>query len=370
MDMDIDKINNLPFIFIVAKGRSGTSLLQNILDANKHVILPIESKFIIHLKSKYFGKNHWSESLIDEFVNDLYKETKFSSHWNIDKTELTKKIKSYPVKKLNFQTLCKIVYLSYPSPFKRENLMVIGDKNPIYSMFISELREIFPSAKFIHLVRDYRDNVLSNLKTFGYETIPSISKHWVAYNESIENEKKKNPDLFYTLKYEDLVNNPSSIVPKICDFIEVPFYEEMLSFNETLKEKLEDNFEENIINEMNEIQPNIIKPINTNYTEKWRKHFNNKDINIIEYIAGAYGNKYGYKISNTKNLSFSFKLELYKIHGSFRHKYKFLIIKLYYKLPMGIRDFFRYVSYFFYKNFGLTNYFNKADFRNTEKTIK
>ena len=51
--LDIDKINNIPFFFIVARGSSGTTMLQNILDANEHVILPTESRLIIHLKQKY-----------------------------------------------------------------------------------------------------------------------------------------------------------------------------------------------------------------------------------------------------------------------------------------------------------------------------
>ena len=50
--MDIDEIEKIPFVFIVGRGRSGTTLLQNILDANEQALLPRESKLIIHLKQK------------------------------------------------------------------------------------------------------------------------------------------------------------------------------------------------------------------------------------------------------------------------------------------------------------------------------
>ena len=38
----IEEIEKIPFVFIVGRGRSGSTLLQNILDANKNVLMPIE----------------------------------------------------------------------------------------------------------------------------------------------------------------------------------------------------------------------------------------------------------------------------------------------------------------------------------------
>ena len=366
--MDINTINNTPFVFIAAKGRSGTTMLQSIFDANKHVVLPLESKLIIHLKTRYFKIKNWTHQLIDEFLVDLHEDKKFIHHWNVDEVKLAQQIKSIPLEKVSFQLLCKIIYLSYPSPFKKENILLIGDKNPMYSMFLEELREVFPEAKFIHLLRDYRDNVLSHYKTFKFEKIPALSKGLVVYNEMIEIQKAKNPHLFFTLKYEDLVANPEKYVVDLCQFLGIPFYSEMLEFNKVLKHKIETGIDEYTKREIDQIHPNITDSINTKQINKWKKELTPKQVEIIEYIAGDYAQKYGYLPSIKKSTKITVKI--IAIVGSLRHDHKFLIIKNYYQLPMFIRNSLRWFSNFMFKTFSYTNYFNDADFRNKDKKKK
>ena len=111
--MTIEEINRLPFFFILGRGRSGTTLLQSMLDANENVIIPFESRLIIHLKTRYGKVVTWNHQLIEAMIDDLYKDHKFAVSWNVNKQELTDKLKSFPLEKLNFQNICKIIYLSF-----------------------------------------------------------------------------------------------------------------------------------------------------------------------------------------------------------------------------------------------------------------
>ncbi|MCB9335417.1 MAG: sulfotransferase [Flavobacteriales bacterium] len=361
-------LNKIPFLFIIARGRSGTTLLQNIMDANPHVVLPIESKLIIHLKQKYFRVKSWNDKLLDEFIIDLYKDLKFSTHWNVDKQQLIASIKSYPKSSLTFQILCKLIYLSYPSPFKKEDVLLIGDKNPIFSMFVPELREIFPDAKFIHLVRDYRDNIVSNIKTFNFEKLPVLTHGWVAYNKFIENEKIKVPNLFFTLRYEDLVNNPEENILGICNFLQIPYNEKMLNFNIAINERVNEELDEKKKMQVKEIHPNVLKPISTSQIDKWKKHLTSKQLDLIEFVAGDYGKKYKYYPS--KDISKSITIKIISLVGLIRQRFNFFIIKNYYRLPFIIRDLMGKISLFLHNKFNYSNYFNNADFRYNGKTTE
>lgn len=51
-NMLADKLDEIPFFFIIGRPRSGTTMLSTILDANRHTAMPIESEVIIHLYFK------------------------------------------------------------------------------------------------------------------------------------------------------------------------------------------------------------------------------------------------------------------------------------------------------------------------------
>lgn len=363
----IEEIEKIPFVFIVGRGRSGTTLLQNILDANQHVLMPIESRLIIYLKQKYFTKTKWTRPDVLEFIDDIYLDKKFRKYWNIKKEVLQEKFLSIPLTKINFNLLCKLIYLNYESPYKKGEILLLGDKNPTYSLFASELLAVFPEAKFIHLIRDYRDNVLSNVNVIKTESIPLAAHGWVAYNQEIEKVKKNNPTIFSTIKYEDLVAFPEENAKRICHFLGLAYNPEMLEFNKIIEKKIEsESFDST--KEMADFHPNLTKPINTNHIKKWETAFTKKEVELIEFIAGDYGKKYGYETSQPKSSSLSLKFTA--ITSFIRHQFNYKIITLYYKLPQKIRELMSSFSKFLFKTFRYTNYFNSSDFRYDENNKK
>ncbi len=361
--MNVTEIEKIPFVFIVGRGRSGTTLLQNILDSNEHVLMPIESRLIIYLKQKYFTKTKWTRTDVLAFIDDIYLDKNFRTSWNINKELLQERFSSVPLSKLNFNLLCKLIYLSYQSPYEKGALLLLGDKNPIYSVFVKDILEIFPEATFIHLVRDYRDNVLSNVNVIKTESIPIASHGWVAYNQEIEKVKKKHPTIFLTIRYEDLVAFPEQNIKKICHFLSLEYTPKMLEFNKVIEKKIEsEKFKSTKV--MTDFHPNLIKPINTNHIKKWEIAFTKKEVELIEYIAGDYGKLYGYETTLPKSISLALKI---KATTSFlRHQINYKIIMFYYKLSQKIRKLMSSFSRFLFKTFRYTNYFNSSDFRYDE----
>ncbi|HRP58698.1 MAG TPA: sulfotransferase [Vicingus sp.] len=361
--LTIEEIEKIQFVFIVGRGRSGTTLLQTILDANKNAILPLESQLIIHLKQKYFKTKKWNNELIDELIIDLYKDKKFNRSWGINSKELTQRIKSYDFEKLSFSTICKLIYLSYPSPFEKGEIKLIGDKNPIFSIFIPDLLEVFPNAKFIHLIRDYRDNTVSNRESFVRKSIATIGNGWIAFNLFIEKNKSLLPKSFFTLKYESLVTEPEQKVKELCNFLSIDFNSNMLNFHQKIKVLHEEhNFEA-----LNSIHANLVKPINTKQINKWQGKLSINEIELLDYICRDYASKYEY-ISTTNKSSILFYIK--SLIGKLNYKKDFIVIKTYYKSPFIFRDLTGYISLHLYKWFKFSHYYNHADFRFNNDSLK
>ena len=353
--MTIEEIKKIPFVFIVGRGRSGTTLLQNIMDANPHVVLPIESRLIIHLKQKYFKISYFTDSIIDDLITDLYKDKMFVSNWNVNKEKLTSDLKLQPKEQLNFETICKIIYLSYPSMFDKSSIKIIGDKNPTYSIFIPELLEVFPNALFIHIIRDYRDNIISNRNSFGRKSVWLLGYGWLIFNYEIEKIKQFKPNNFFTLRYEDLVNYPEQKVSALCKFLQLTYNPNMLNFYKKIK-FIKDKYD---IEALETIHKNLDKPINTNAINKWKEQLTRSEIEVLDYICGDYAKNYLYEPTTTKP-----SLNLFKQYffGRIRYSFDILVIKTYYSLPFFIRDFSSLFSRKLYEWFHFTTYYNHTDF--------
>jgi hypothetical protein len=364
--LTINEINKLQIVFIVGRGRSGTSLLQTIFDANPSVKTANESPFILHLKQKYASVKNWDENKINEFIIDLYKDKKFTFLWGINPDDIKKNINLYAVSDLSFPILCKIVYLTISSPFPKEKTTLIVDKNPLYSPFIPKLIEVFPNAKFIHLIRDYRDNINSSRKAFKVKNIIVLAHRWKRYNKTIDKYKEKYTNLFYTIRYEDLVTDPEKNILEICTFLNISFNQQMSEFYDTTREAYTDKtFKNGIMAELvQQIHSNLLNPITTTQIDKWKKELSINEIELIEYITGEYAKKYDY-FPSTHNSKYYFFLISWKNYVIDRFSY--LVYKIYYRLPFKIRDILRIISDKLFDKLGYSNGYNEVSVRYRKK---
>lgn len=366
MPLTINEINKLQIVFIVGRGRSGTSLLQTMFDANPYIKTANESPFILHLKQKYSRVKNWNNDKINEFIIDLYKDKKFTFLWGINPDDLKKNINLYSQSDLSFPILCKLVYLTISSPFPKEKTTLIVDKNPLYSPFTSDLIEVFPDAKFIHLIRDYRDNINSNREAFKIKNIIVLAHKWKRYNKSIDKQKEKYPSQFYTVRYEDLVSSPENKLTAICDFLNISFNSQMLDFHDTTRIAYTDKtYRNGIMSELvQQIHSNLLNPITTSQIDKWKMGLSTNEIKLIEYITGEYAKKYHYYPS-THNTKFYFVFISW--NNYFKDQFSHLVYKTYYKLPFIVRDLLRKISEKLYDKLGYSNSYNEVSVRYRNK---
>lgn len=319
--------------FIVGMGRSGTTLLTNMLNSNPTIIACPENEFIIHSFPTFYSKNFNDSKVVDSFF-DMFNQNfnRVISIWKPG-VELKQDISELTDK--NFGNACKLAYLNYPLSQKdKKNVSWVIDKNPSYSLHIDTLNKIFPEAKFIIIVRDYRDNIISR-KKYSDENVPlhKLAADWNYYYERIFKSLKKKNLPYHLIKYEDLASNPTDSLKSLCSYLNVPYSEQMLNFQDLSKE-LKKHAVENISKEKNEkiqrMHSNLEKKVNTERVNAFINELKPSEIGFLDYACEKLALKFGYQ-KHESNSSVSvfaklqykfsyFKTSIYGILLSFSYK--------------------------------------------------
>jgi len=284
---EIEKIN---LFFIIGRPRSGTTLLRTLMDAHANVIVPTESPFILILARKYKNITLWTEEIIKQFVHDiqviwLYKTLK------LDINELQKNLLSLQGE-TDYFTICKAVMLQFNNVFPKNQILWVGDKNPPYSFLFPDLFKIFGvKCKYIHLVRDYRDSHLSLLdQPFDFPYPSTTTSRWKKAYNHVSKIKEIYPEIFHSLKYEDLVTTPEKEIEKICHFLEIIYDPEILNFY-LKKDEIEKIFP---VVAIKNVHNSLLNPIKPDKIGLYKTGLSTRHIKICDLVAGKTAEKEGY----------------------------------------------------------------------------
>lgn len=293
-----------PFFYIIGRPRSGTTLLRMLFEAHPQVTIPPESPFIVFLYKKYGNTTLWDEATITAFCDDVMSQRYFSK-WLIGRDTLLQWLLQEKGTR-TYQHMVKKVCLAYKSVYPKSNIVLIGDKNPAYALYINRAHKIFPEAKIIYITRDYRDNYLSLTRVnFEVPIVPLVVYRWKFALKLALNLKKKNPGLIYMIRYEDLAENPEPHLREMCDFLNLPFDASVLSFY-----KMKDVVEQAYGNseEIKTIHRSLLNPISTDRSNRWKEEMTASQVRLADMVAGKMAEKMGYHREYTRfNLWLSIK---------------------------------------------------------------
>jgi hypothetical protein len=153
-----------------------------------------------------------------------------------------------------------------------------GDKTPEYSRHLPVLRNLFPSAQFVHIVRDGRDVALSGYLThFGAKNAYAAASEWRDVMEKVHAFADTMPSSsFIELRYEDLLTRTSETLARLIRFLEIHDPDGCVSEavgRQAGSELRADNF------------------------NKWKTELSRRDQDIFAVLAGAWLSRYGYEVT-------------------------------------------------------------------------
>lgn len=292
----IEKVKNTPMFFILGRPRTGSTLLRTLFDAHPMVVIPQEWPMLLLLHFQFEKVKYWDKSKLDEFYQALFQPLRIPfwsiRNWPAIDLELLYKNLMLCEGEQTLETLLKVVYCHYNSFFEKKEILLIGDKNPAISNHPELLAKLFPSARFIHLVRDYRDNLASLLEVdFEMPNVTLLTYRWKYSFRVIEKAAFMHPQRFYTIKYEDLVQNPENQFSRLCSFLGIPEDPTIFRFHERKKE-LENTFPPEILQRY---FGSLMQPIDDRKVGVYKQKLTSKQIRIADLVAGETAEKAGYQ---------------------------------------------------------------------------
>ena len=106
-----------------------------------------------------------------------------------------------------------------------------GDKSLHTERYADLVFEHFPDARIIHMIRDPRDRYASVLKRWRRVRggAGASTAAWIASARLGERNRRRHPEGYRLLRYEDLATEPEASMHAICDFIGEPFEPRMMA---------------------------------------------------------------------------------------------------------------------------------------------
>jgi hypothetical protein len=264
-------------IIIGGCARSGTTLMRVILDSHSHIYCGPESYLFV--SNRILTKNA-REKLASRFEVSI------------------KDIDSFVA---SSSSLPKFIETFFRHIANTQGKKRWGEKTPTNVRRLGYIFKQFPNARFIHMLRDGRDNVCSlrrhpSRKIVNGKVIPlntnnpirNCIERWV---EDVSFGRKFLGDSRYLeIKYEDLVEDQRSTLETVLKFLEEPWDESLLNYYEIKGSSRNfEKFPQNI---------EATRPIYNKAIGRWKSDLSEDEKKLFKEIAGELLINLGYVEDN------------------------------------------------------------------------
>ncbi len=277
-------------IFIVGHPRSGTTLLRFLLSSHPRIHIPDETGFIPFLIQEGQIETDLSLAQVKRIVERI---GQLNHLWR----GMVKDVPAF------YDTLCEPRLQYLLDAFYRQQIAEYGatrwgDKTPVYVRYISTLDRIFPSAQFVHVIRDGRDAALSAQEKWPdrrlYMDTYYLLRNWVKNVESGQTASSYlGPSRYLEVRYERMVQEPQSTLEEVCAFLDESFHPDMLNHS-TLARRIGPGPQGHV---------EAMQPISTSSIGRWKTRMPPFDQKMADRLAGQTLLALGYELAEVGALS-------------------------------------------------------------------
>lgn len=262
-------------IFIIGSQRSGTSFLYRLIQNYLTIGFGRDNGHFVRMRGQlHLYGDLEKEANLTRLLNDIVSIPEFSKRFKGMVIDIPAFIAS-----LETRTYAEVVRRWYAEWAVLNDTTRWGGKTPDYSIYAGELYDLFPDAKFIHIIRDGRDVALSLYKlNWGPKSPLQAARHWADRAGAAMTFGRQLPaDTYMELHYENLVDDPAREFARIVRFLDW----------EGDQEALIDRFRREITGQVK----------SGNYA-KWKKEMSARHVRTFERHAGTLLQNLGYDLAN------------------------------------------------------------------------
>ncbi len=283
-------MNQSPHLgFIVGMGRSGTTLIAALLNRHSEICVLPETGFFIHIDDLPNG----IQSLADNWpVSMQTLATKMQRNatpaWDPMETaqQIIARHPKFPGVHRLFHDFC----IAIASSFGKREAKLILEKTPDHMLHTEEIKQTFPDAPILHIIRDGRavaesrsrmDFLPPEMRDLEFNMLnwawrmnnirPLISRH----HRVME------------FHYENLVQSPDVTLKKILDFLHLRYDPNILYPQGNEDQMIETNMTH---------KDKVKKPVDPELANAWQKKIPEDAQKRLEYLGGKQLTELGYSL--------------------------------------------------------------------------
>jgi hypothetical protein len=261
-------------LFVVGAPRSGTKLLRDLLRRHPEIGIPgHETEFLPSLWEQDFdfegdfaGFYRWVRRSL--YFRSMEREGRCISIEQWQKAAPTLDVRGV------FEGLCR--------HDAEQPGGIWGDKSPSYRNYLPELAELYPEARFVHIVRDARDVCLSSYRVWG-KNILRNAQRWYDEVGDCRRAGRALGSSYLEVRYEDLLADPEGCMGAAARHCDLDFDPRMLSPGRQTE---------------NHGAARGATEIVAGNTDKWREQMDAKMLRGVEELCGPLLAELGYELAH------------------------------------------------------------------------
>ncbi|MGO9559138.1 MAG: sulfotransferase family protein [Acidimicrobiales bacterium] len=270
-----------PPVFVVGCPRSGTTLLQVMLDTHRELTVGHECDFVTDVS---FDPRATRWSLSDS-LEQTYASVLFD-RLGVDEASCRE-----IVAEMEPADYPEAIRLLFAARAVKNGKARWGNKTPHMIFHLGRLAQIFPDAQFVHIVRDGRDSAASWSKVgFSDSNRRQILSSALLWRHMVNAGRAQGRKLassrYLEIHLEDLIASTTEVLELVCRYLSVDFDEGMLQYHETATERVPKS--------QHRLHPAISRPPETGL-RNWTEGVSSGDIVAIEAMLRSTLVEFGYR---------------------------------------------------------------------------